>query len=110
MAVNSRSKGIRGELEVRDLFRAGGYKAQRGQQYAGGSDSPDVRHNIPWLHVEVKYTQSSGIWNWLAQAVRDAKGKLPVVFHRRNSKDWVVIMTADDFFRKLRTKAEPRSW
>ena len=37
--INSRRKGIRGELDCRNLLREFGYEARRGQQHAGGTDS-----------------------------------------------------------------------
>ena len=40
--INSRAKGARGERMWRDQLRAEGYTAKRGQQHAGGQDSPDV--------------------------------------------------------------------
>ena len=40
--INSRAKGARGERQWRDELRAQGYTDKRGQQFAGGQDSPDV--------------------------------------------------------------------
>ena len=49
-----REKGKRGEREVVQLLRAFEFEARRGHQYRGGSDSPDVIHNIANVHLEVK--------------------------------------------------------
>jgi Holliday junction resolvase len=96
--INSRAKGVKGEHEVRDIFRERGFVAKRGQQHEGGSDSPDVMHPIPWLHVEVKRTESLQLYKAMEQAAADMnEGQVPTVWHRRNKKDWVVIMNADDF-------------
>lgn len=53
MSKFSRDKGARGEREFRDLLREHGFEARRGQQFAGGNDSPDVVTDLP-CHVEVK--------------------------------------------------------
>jgi hypothetical protein len=116
--VNSRSKGVRGELEARDFLREQGYEAERGQQHAGGADSQDVKHNVFGVHIEVKRveTRAEGtIYDWLEQAQRDAaEGAMPIVLHRRNGRphhprDWVVIIKATDFF-KLHKQAEGSIW
>lgn len=105
--INSRSKGVKGEHEVRDLFRARGYVAKRGQQHEGGSDSPDVMHSIEWLHVEVKRTESLSIYKAMRQATEDADvEKIPTVWHRRNNQDWLVVMYADDFLDLLEGEDE----
>ena len=49
--TNSRRKGARGELELAAKFTDAGFPARRGQQPAGGPDSPDVVPSIPSLHV-----------------------------------------------------------
>ena len=44
MGKRERDRGKRGELMLRDVLRAAGWvNAERGQQRAGGADSPDVR-------------------------------------------------------------------
>lgn len=96
--VNSRAKGIRGELEVRDLLRRYGFAAKRGQQHAGGDDSPDVKHNMEGFHIEVKRVQKLALYPAMEQAAADAAlGETPIVFHKRNHKDWVVVIDAEDF-------------
>lgn len=121
MPINSRSKGARGEREWRDELRAQGYmKARRGQQFAGGPDSPDVVcPELERFHFEVKRTEKLNVYDAYDQAKRDAGGtdyihpdgktvlasvdwKTPVVAHRRNGRPWLVIMSADTFFQMLR--------
>ncbi len=107
MTVNSRSKGIRGELEASKLLKQFGFDARRGQQYAGGGDSPDVVHSIPGVHLEVKRVEALSLYPALQQAVDDApEHHMPVVLHRRNGKPWVVIMQAGDFLRIMDTLEE----
>lgn len=103
MSINSRRKGKEGELELAALLRFHGYDARRGQQFAGGKDSPDVICDpLKDFHFEVKRKQTTDIYGWLAQASRDANGKkIPVVMHRKDRKDWVAILPAGLFLQLL---------
>ena len=96
--TNSRAKGAAGEREFAAYLRDRGHFARRGQQYAGGNDSPDVVTDLP-LHFEVKRVQRLNIVDAIKQAVQDAPaGKAPVVAHRRNREPWLITLRADDFF------------
>lgn len=100
MSINSRSKGKSGELELAQYLRDAGYPAaKRGQQFKGGTESPDVV--CPGLseefHFECKRVEAGNLYNWLAQAQRDAGEKVPLVAHRKSRKEWVVILTLEDF-------------
>lgn len=96
--INSCTKGKVGEREVAALLRDNGYDARRGQQFAGGGDSPDVVHDMDRVHIEVKRVEALQLYKALEQADRDKKDEdRPIVFHRKNGKRWVVIMYADDF-------------
>jgi Holliday junction resolvase len=104
MGKPSRDKGKRGELEVAALLRSRGFdEARRGQQYHGGPDSPDVV-GLPGIHIEVKRVETFHLWDALEQSTRDAEhsGEMPIIFHRRNGKPWVVISMADDWLRLYR--------
>ena len=98
MSVNSRLKGARGELEFAQLLRDHGFSAHRGQQYAGGTDSPDVVTDLPGVHFEVKRTNRLKLRQAMDQAERDADaGLIPVVAHRADRESWLVTLSADDF-------------
>lgn len=102
-STNGKKKGKRGEQEFADFLKERGYEARRGQQYAGGGDSPDVVGGPDRLHPEVKRVESGNPYNWLAQAKRDAApGKMPVVFHRRNREGWIAILDADALLALVR--------
>ena len=101
MGKLSRAKGKRGELEVVDLLKAHGFEARRGQQFRGGSDSPDVIHNIPNVFIEVKRKEAMSLYPVLEQAKEEAGGKVPVIFHRRSGKPWVVVLEADFFLNLM---------
>jgi hypothetical protein len=99
MAINSRSKGKRGELEAAKFLRERGVPARRGQQFKGGGDSPDVASAWDDVHIEVKRVEIGNPYLWLEQAIRDAGPKLPIVMHKRNLRDWIVVMRAEDFIQ-----------
>lgn len=103
MTVNSRRKGKDGELGWVKFLKKFGFEARRGQQYSGASGDPDVVcPGLPRIHFEVKRTETLNPYKALEQAQQDAVvGKMPVVAHRRNRKDWIVIMYADDYLEEL---------
>jgi hypothetical protein len=73
-----------------------GGTARRGQQFAGGTDSPDVVTSFPDIHLEVKNCQRGNPYVWMEQAVRDAGGRCPVVLHKRNNQPWLLIVRLSD--------------
>ena len=101
MPVNSREKGKRGEREFAKLCRQYGYDARRSQQYAGGVDSADVI-GLPGVHIEVKLRDTITEGDKLAfmrQAIRDSagSGKIPIVAHKENYRQWYITMVMQDF-------------
>jgi hypothetical protein len=95
--MNSRAKGKRGELEwsahLRDSL--GCTDARRGQQYAGGPDSPDVVGGIPGTHAEVKRVERLNLDKAMDQAIHDSEpGSVPYVAHRKNRGMWMVTIPA----------------
>lgn len=105
-SINSREKGKRGEREAVNFLTTIGWMAKRGQQYAGGAESPDVIHDIPGVHLEVKRVERLNLSTAMAQARRDAGPKLPVVMHRRNGEDWLVTVSAEAFFKLVKQTVE----
>src|ERR1700691_5038342 len=110
MTINSRQKGKVGELEIDEFLGEHGFpRARRGQQFSGLGDSPDVV-GVPGVHVEVKRVEKGTLYDWMAQAKRDAKaGNIPVVMHRRSRQDWVAILPLDEFLKMVRA-VEGRLW
>lgn len=103
MPINSRAKGCRGEREWRDVLKAYGFEARRGQQFAGGGDSPDVISNVADVHWEVKRVEAGNPYKWLDQAIEDAKpGNVPIVAHKRNGEGWICVLRAGDLIELLR--------
>ena len=91
--MNSRDKGKRGEREAAAAMSEHlGCEARRGVQFQGGQDSPDVRHSIEGVHIEVKRTETFNAYNAVEQATRDGGGKVPVVLHKRNRGEWLAVV------------------
>lgn len=95
--MNSKQKGNRGERELACQLRAYGYDCRRGQQFSGANGDADVV-GLPGIHIECKRTERLSLYDALAQAKHDAKdGKMPVVMHRKNHCEWVVIQPLSDW-------------
>lgn len=93
--VNSREKGARFERRLAAILREYGFEARRGQQYCGANGDADVV-GLPGVHIEAKHVERMNLYEWIAQAKRDAKqGELPAVFHKKNNEEILVTMTLD---------------
>ena len=100
MGKKSREKGKRGERELAAYLRKHGYaSARRGQQYNGADGSADVV-GLPGHHIECKRTERLNVYDAMEQSVRDAReGEVPIVAHRKNRKEWLVVMRLDDYLK-----------
>ena len=102
MGKKEREKGKRGERELARLLRGYGYDARRGQQYCGAAGDADVV-GLPGVHIEVKRTEKLSLYDALAQSIADARpGEMPIVVHRRNDCQWVVIQPLEDWMKIFR--------
>ena len=83
-------------------LREFGYdQARRTAQYCGNTgDASDVV-GLPGLHIEAKHQETMRLYDWMAQAKRDAEAggenRLPAVFHKKNNADILVTMRLEDF-------------
>ena len=97
--MNSRDKGKRGELELAKILKEYGYDTRRGQQYNGiGGD--DVV-GLPGIHIECKRVEKLNIYEAMAQSIRDSKGGVPTVFHRKNNQKWLVTLPLEEFMKLI---------
>jgi Holliday junction resolvase len=98
----SKNKGAKGELEFAAICKDHGFaEARRTAQHCGKTGGAADVIGIPGIHVEVKRCEAGNLYNWLEQAKRDAaaaRSGIPIVAHRKNNRDWVVIMDANDWF------------
>ena len=100
--INSRAKGCRGEREVAKLLRSYGYEARRGQQFSGSPDSPDVVSSLEGFHIEVKRVETFNLYKALEQTEKDkGEDERALIFHKKNGKEWVICMDANDFLQLL---------
>lgn len=94
--INSRAKGASAEREAASaIAKQFNCEARRGQQFSGSPDSPDIVSSLP-IHWECKRVEKGNLYQWLEQACRDAGDKVPVVIHRRNNHEWVLVMRLQD--------------
>lgn len=104
MAINSRSKGQRGEREVRDILQKVVDEVANEKKMLW---SPEVKRNlmqsmegghdlvgIPGLAVEVKFCEHPQVDKWWEQTLQQAqrvKG-IPVLIYRKTRAPWNVVM------------------
>lgn len=100
MAINSRNKGKRGELEIAHILQDYGYtKARRSQQYAGINSDADVV-GLPGIHIESKRVQALNLDKAMEQAERDAReDEMPTVWHRKDRQPWRVTLSLENFMK-----------
>ncbi len=102
--INSKRKGAGFERTLARKLREFGYdEARRTAQYCGNTgDASDVV-GLPYLHIEAKAQEKMYLYDWMAQAKRDAKaggeGRLPAVFHKKNYCNILVTMELEDFMK-----------
>lgn len=100
--MNSRDKGCRGERELANKLKEYGFDTRRGQQFCGANGDADVV-GLPNVHIECKRTERLSLYDALAQAKSDAKdGEVPVIMHRKNSCEWVVVQPLEDWISLYR--------
>lgn len=102
--MNSKQKGKRGELEFAKLCRDMGYDVRRTAQYCGNTGDASDCVGLPGIHIEVKRTERLNLYEAMDQSVRDSRDSddIPMVAHRRNNCDWLIIMRAEDWFELYR--------
>lgn len=102
MSINSKQKGARFERLLASKLREYGYDTRRTAQYCGNTgDAADV-DGLPYIHIEAKHQERMQLYDWMAQAKRDAKDGLPAVFHKKNNAPILVTMELDDWMTLYR--------
>lgn len=98
--MNSCVKGKVGEREAAHAWgETFGVSMIRGQQHAGGADSPDIKGQ-PGVHIEVKRVEKLNLDKAVEQSVSEAgAGEVPIVLHRRNRQGWLVTVRLSDLPR-----------
>ena len=107
MPINSKAKGARFERLLAHRFREYGYDhARRTAQYCGNTGNAADVVGLPGIHVEAKHAEQMRLYEWMAQAKRDAaaggKKYLPAVFHKKNNAEILVTMELEDWMNLYR--------
>ena len=93
MAINSKRKGAAGERELARKLNEYGFNTRRSVQYNGKADDGKADLvNLPGIHIECKRVERLNLADAMAQAIHDAKGEMPTVFHRKNHCEWLVTV------------------
>ena len=105
--TNSKQKGARFERLLASKFREYGYhEARRSAQYCGSTGQAADVVGLPGIHVEAKHQERMNLYDWVAQAKRDAaaggEGHLPVVMHKKNNAEILVTMELPAFMEIYR--------
>ncbi len=104
--INSRAKGVRGELELSSKLKEYGYETRRGQQFCGSNGDADVV-GLPGIHIECKRVQQLNLYDAVAKAKSDAnEGDVPTVFHRKDRCEWLVTMRLEDWINLYKNQEE----
>lgn len=112
--INSRRKGAKGELEfAHECEKYGFENVHRTAQLTGkveGASADCI--GLEGIHIEVKRVEALNLDNAMEQAIRDskvqAKGNIPVVFHRKNRKPWKASMLFEDWVEMYKAWLEKR--
>lgn len=99
--INSKDKGKRGELALVHKLKEYGYECERTAQYNGKAlDGEADLRGLSQVHIECKFREKHNIYDYIEQVERDKKNNdLGVCFIKSNKKDWLCLMTLDDFIR-----------
>ena len=107
MGKMQRNKGARGERELaRALLKLFGDAVEPGSiyrsvQYCGKEGSGDVL-GVPGVHIESKRTEKLSIYKAMSQAQDDCGKDIPIVCHKRNLEQWLVICELHDLVKLSR--------
>lgn len=103
MALNSRNKGKRAEIELAHKLSECGYKCRRTAQYCGNTGEAADVVGLDGIHIECKRVERLNLLDAMAQSKHDARaGEKPTVMHRRNHSEWLVTMRLDDWIELYR--------
>ena len=90
MPLNAKNKGAEGEREAASFLNSllPWMDAKRGRQFSGGEDSPDVTHNCPFIHIEVKRVEKPTFNAWAKQLTKDQGKRIGIIMYRCNRGEW----------------------
>ena len=105
MGRMQRNKGARGERELsRELVRVLGVETgsiYRSVQHAGKEGAGDVL-GVPGVAIECKRSETFSAYKAMEQALDDCGRDIPIVCHKRNLQQWLVICELRDLVKLSR--------
>ena len=105
MGRMQRNKGARGERELsRELCRVLGVQTgsiYRSVQHAGKEGAGDVL-GVPGVAIESKRSETFSIYKAMEQCLNDCGRDIPIVCHKRNLQQWLVICELRDLVKLSR--------
>lgn len=106
--TNSRDKGARGERELVGILRSSGWPdASRNTDGRFQAGRGDVDNGPAGVHIECKRSERAAIWEWLAQAERDAGDtKIAVVAFRRSRGKWYAVLALDELLALVKHREQ----
>tara|TARA_Y100001978_G_C23690089_1_gene434238 strand:+ start:1132 stop:1473 length:342 start_codon:yes stop_codon:yes gene_type:complete len=97
-----------------EIERVMGWQANRTAQHCGDAGDSDVLiHQLPQVFAEVKRVERLNVQQAMDKASEQAAaaGKLPVLFHRKNRKQWLITLKLDQlpaFYEMMETAKSMR--
>lgn len=85
-------------MELARLLQGYGCDVRPGRSQSYGAE-PDLT-GLSGVHVEYKRAERLQLYDWMAQAERDAnrfQDGAPAVFFRRSRSPWLVVMKLEDW-------------
>lgn len=97
-----RGKGARGEREIIDIFKAHGWKEARRNFGSGSQGGGDITGGPAGTNVEVKFRETTAIWQWIEQSEHDARPTdVPLVIFRRSRSQWYAVIPLEELLPLL---------
>ncbi len=101
--INSRTKGHAYELQIIKLFKDLGWTScvsSRSESKRTDDQGIDLCYTDPW-QIQAKAWESAPSYHAVLEKMPKKKGIFNVIFHKRNRKGSVVVMSEDDFLAIL---------
>lgn len=93
MGAMQRRKGAAGEREAAAELRAVFPQLIAERSARNGVDqAEDICHSLTGVHIEVKRCETLSLYAAMEQAQAACGGKVPVIMHRRNRKEWLAVV------------------
>lgn len=107
LKAKPRSKGSRFERLVIDMLKAHGWLGAYRNFQSGGQGGGDVIGGPVGVHIEAKHRERCAMWDWIAQAIAEARPTdIPVVVFKRNGSDVYAALPFDQLLALLRLREE----